>query len=176
MQFLQISKLAYLARYLAQVVRLEARCEGEQCNVPRLLDGQAKTTLMPGADSGQTARNNLAALRHKALQQANVSVGDRIDLLRAELANLLATEELAPARTTRATCRTGGTCAARAARARVGAGRGCVLLLGRWGAGRFVSHDGSLSITLCRYPLQTRAGVSEQSADQAERKLAQADS
>ena len=53
---------------------------------------------MPCAHARQPARNDLAALRDKALQQTNVAVGDRVDLLRAELADLLAPEELAAAR------------------------------------------------------------------------------
>jgi hypothetical protein len=50
---------------------------------------------MGGADAGKTARHNLAPLRHKLLQQANVAIVDGIDLLDTELANLLAAEELA---------------------------------------------------------------------------------
>ena len=53
---------------------------------------------MPCAYARQAARNDLAALGDKALQQANVAVGDGVDLLGAELADLLAPEELASAR------------------------------------------------------------------------------
>src|SRR5271156_6689298 len=95
-------------------VQLEAGGEGEQRNVARLLDRQAQAALVAGADTRQTARNDLAPLSYKTLQQANVAVGDRIDLLRAELADLLAAEELAAARTAaRATGRTRRTRAAR---------------------------------------------------------------
>ena len=52
---------------------------------------------MPCAHTGQATRNDLAALGDKALQQANVAVRDRVDLLGAELADLLAPEELAAA-------------------------------------------------------------------------------
>jgi hypothetical protein len=56
----------------------------------------------------KTARHDLAALGHKALQQANVAVRDGVDLLGAELADLLAAEELAAAaRTTAGTSATG---------------------------------------------------------------------
>jgi hypothetical protein len=48
-----------------------------------------------GADAGEPPRHDLAALGHKALQQANIAVGDCVDLLGAELADLLAAEELA---------------------------------------------------------------------------------
>ncbi len=63
------------------------------------LTGHAQAALMARAHAGQAARNNLAALSHKLLQQANVTVGDRVDLLGAELADLLAAEELASAKT-----------------------------------------------------------------------------
>jgi hypothetical protein len=48
-----------------------------------------------GTHTSQAAGNNLASLGDKLLQQAYVAVVDRIDLLHAELADLLAPEELA---------------------------------------------------------------------------------
>src|SRR5271170_1199864 len=147
--------------------KLEARSKGQQSNVARLLDGQAEATLMPCAHSGQTARNDLATLGNEALQQANVAIGDGVDLLGAELADLLAPEELAAAWT--ATRSAGGTWGARTgARAGVtsmaAARAGCMcVLLSRLRAVGFVSHDISLSGTLCLPPLQTRIGVSEHS-------------
>ena len=42
-------------------------------------------------------RNNLAALGHKPLQQPHVAVRNRVNLLGAELAHLLAAEKLAAA-------------------------------------------------------------------------------
>jgi hypothetical protein len=48
-----------------------------------------------GADTGKPPRHNLAAFGHKSLQQPHVAVRNRIDLLGAELADLLAAEELA---------------------------------------------------------------------------------
>ena len=53
---------------------------------------------MPRAHASQAARNDLAPLGNEPLQQTNVAVRDRVDLLRAELADLLAPEELASAR------------------------------------------------------------------------------
>ena len=50
---------------------------------------------MRGAHAGQPARHNLAALGHKPLQQTNIAIRNRVDLLGAELADLLAAEELA---------------------------------------------------------------------------------
>jgi hypothetical protein len=144
--------------------KLETRSEGKQRNIARLLDCQAKPALMPCADSGQAARNNLAALRNKTLQKPDIAVGDRVDLLRAELADLLAAEELASARTT--TGSTGRTwCTWTGARAGVpAAGAVCwCVLLSRLRAAGFVSHDISLSGTLCLPPLQTHSGVSEHS-------------
>jgi hypothetical protein len=54
---------------------------------------------MRGADTGQAAGNDLASLGDELLQQAHIAVVDRVDLLHAELADLLAPEELASART-----------------------------------------------------------------------------
>jgi len=51
-----------------------------------------------GANASEPPGYDLAALGHKALQKAHIAVGDRIDLLGAELADLLAAEELAAAR------------------------------------------------------------------------------
>jgi hypothetical protein len=73
------------------------RCERQQGDIPGLLDGAGQTALVLGANTGKPPGHDLAALGHKPLQQANIAVGDRIDLLGAELANLLAAEELAAA-------------------------------------------------------------------------------
>src|SRR5271163_4498694 len=78
---------------------LEAGGEGQQGNVARLLDGQREATLVTGADTGQATGNDLAALGDEALEQTHVAVADGIDLLGAELADLLAAEELTAART-----------------------------------------------------------------------------
>ena len=50
---------------------------------------------MRRADAGQAARDDLAALGHELAEQAKVLVVDVVDLLDAELALLLATEEFA---------------------------------------------------------------------------------
>src|ERR1700685_3709510 len=116
--------------------KLEARGEGKQGDVTRLLDIQAKAALVACADTRQTARNNLAGGSKEALQQANGTVGDCVDLLSAELANLLAPEELAATRAAAGSaCGAWGARCARTTRARCG----CVLL-GGVRAGRFVSH------------------------------------
>src|SRR5450759_1220006 len=78
--------------------------EGQQGDVPGLLDGAGQAALVRGANAGEPARHNLAALSHKPLQQTNVAVRDRVNLFRAELADLLATEKLAAS--ARATART----------------------------------------------------------------------
>jgi hypothetical protein len=123
---------------------------------------------MPRAHTRQAARNDLAALRDKTLQQADVAVGDGVDLLGAELADLLAPEELAA--TGAATGSAGRPWGARAGAGAgvtgasgvpaAGTGCGCVMF-SRLGAANFVSHDISLSGALCLSPLQTRVGVSE---------------
>ena len=87
----------------------------QQRDVPRLLDGARQTALVCGANAAQPPRNNLAALGHKLLQQPHVAVRNPVDLLGAELADLLAAEKLSPsagtagasARTTRAGARSG---------------------------------------------------------------------
>src|ERR1700744_3475658 len=80
---------------------LVPRSERQQGDVAGLLDGACESPLMRGAHTGQAARNNLAALRNKLLQQAHIAVMDGVDLLHAELADLLPPEELATARPTR---------------------------------------------------------------------------
>jgi hypothetical protein len=54
---------------------------------------------MRGTHTSQAAGNNLAPFGHELLQQAHIAVVDGVDLLHAELADLLAPEELASART-----------------------------------------------------------------------------
>jgi hypothetical protein len=74
----------------------------QQGDVPGLLDGAGQAALVRSADAGEAPGHDLAALRHKTLQQANVAVRDGVNLLRAELADLLAAEELSTtARSTR---------------------------------------------------------------------------
>jgi len=96
---MELSPISSAARLASSAIKLEARCERKQGNVARLLDRKRKAALMPGANARQAARNNLAALGDEALKQANVTVRDRVDLLCAELADLLAAEELPSART-----------------------------------------------------------------------------
>ena len=78
---------------------------------------------MTGADTGQAARNDLAALGDEALQQPHIAVANGVNLLGAELADLLAAEELPSARTAARTAGAAGSARrtgwARAARTRV---------------------------------------------------------
>jgi hypothetical protein len=71
--------------------------ERQKGNVSGLLDGASETALMLRTHAGQAAGNNLASFGHKPLQKTNISVRDGVDLLSAELANLLAAEKLATA-------------------------------------------------------------------------------
>ena len=73
------------------------RSKRQQSDVAGLLDGAGQAALVRCTNAGKAARHDLAALGHEALQQANVAIGNRIDLLGAELADLLSTEELAAA-------------------------------------------------------------------------------
>jgi hypothetical protein len=76
---------------------LVPRREWQQGDVAGLLNGARESPLVRGADTGQTAGNNLAPLGDELLQQPHIAVVDGVDLLHAELTDLLAPEELAPA-------------------------------------------------------------------------------
>jgi hypothetical protein len=97
---------------------LVPRGERQQGYIPSLLDGASETALVRGANTGEPTRNNLSALGHKALQQANIAVRDGVNLLGAELADLLAAEEFS------ATARTAGWAATRSAGGWPAAGAG----------------------------------------------------
>src|SRR5580658_1601431 len=56
---------------------LVLRGKRQQSDVACLLDGAGQAALVRGADAGQTARHNLAALGHKPLQQADVAIRNR---------------------------------------------------------------------------------------------------
>src|ERR1700686_4043912 len=74
----------------------------QQCDVARLLDGRGQPVLMRRAHAGQPPGHDLAALRHELAEQPVILVVDVRDLLRAELADLLAPEKLASTFTRRA--------------------------------------------------------------------------
>src|SRR5215471_13303948 len=92
---MELSPISSRRSLNASGAKLVARCKRKQSDVARLLDRERKAALMARANASQAARNDLAALSHEALKQANVAVGDRVNLLSAELADLLAAEELA---------------------------------------------------------------------------------
>jgi hypothetical protein len=71
------------------------RRERQQGDIPGLLDGACQTALVGGTNTREPPGHDLAALGNELLQKANVPIGDGVDLLGAELANLLAAEELA---------------------------------------------------------------------------------
>src|SRR5690242_11674735 len=73
------------------------RRERQQGDVARALDRRGKLPLVRGAHAGQPAGNDLAAFGHELLQQAHVFVVDVVNLFDTEFADLLATEEFAPA-------------------------------------------------------------------------------
>src|SRR5258708_10216642 len=72
-----------------------ARGKRQQGDVTRPLDGRRETPLVGRANARETARDNLAAFRHKALQHAHVFVVDVVDLLGAEFAHFFAAEQFA---------------------------------------------------------------------------------
>src|SRR6185437_14807564 len=80
-------------------LRLELGGVGQQSDGAGLLDRLGQLALEGSRGAGEATRNDLAAVRNKLLQKTNVAVGDRVDLLHGELADLLAAEELASART-----------------------------------------------------------------------------
>jgi hypothetical protein len=69
----------------------------QQGDVPCLLDGAGQAALVRGANAGEPPGHDLAALGHKPLQQPDIAVRDRVNLLGAELAHLLAAEKLSAA-------------------------------------------------------------------------------
>src|SRR5579884_4338069 len=105
-------------------------CERQQRDVASLLDRSSKTTLVGRADPTQPPRHNLSALGDELRQQPVILVVDGVNLLDAELANLLPPEVLALGATgsRRAACRT---CRTRSRLATIG---------GSCWAGSFVSH------------------------------------
>jgi hypothetical protein len=74
-----------------------SRREGQQGDVPGLLDCAGQAALMCCANAGEPTGYDLAALSYKLLQQPDVAVRDRVDLFGTELANFLAAEELSAA-------------------------------------------------------------------------------
>jgi hypothetical protein len=71
--------------------------EGQQGDVAGLLDCAGEAALVRGANAGQAPGHDLAALGHELLQETDVPVGDGVDLVGAELADLFAAEKLAAA-------------------------------------------------------------------------------
>src|ERR1700687_5765569 len=67
----------------------------QQSDVARPLDGHAQPALVPRADAGHPARQNLAALLHELRKDIRAFVVDEVHLLDAELAHLLLAEILA---------------------------------------------------------------------------------
>lgn len=72
--------------------RLNARGaagERHQRDITSAFDGHAEPALMPRADTGHAARENLAALLHELRQNVRALVVDKIHLLDAKLADFL---------------------------------------------------------------------------------------
>src|SRR5262245_21593624 len=67
--------------------------EGDEGQNARSLDRLHQLALVPGTGSGDPARENLGPLRRKRLEQPDVLVIDELDLLVAELAELLLPEQ-----------------------------------------------------------------------------------
>jgi hypothetical protein len=78
---------------------LVPRREWQQGDVAGLLNSACESALVRRTHTSQPAGNNLASLGDELLQQAHIAIVNRVDLLHAELADLLAPEELASART-----------------------------------------------------------------------------
>jgi hypothetical protein len=74
---------------------LVMRGERQQGDIAGLLNGPGQPPLVRGTHAGQAPGNDLASLGDELLQQADIPVGDGVDLLGAELTDLLAAEELA---------------------------------------------------------------------------------
>ena len=91
----------------------------QQGDVAGALDGHAETALMPSANAGHAARENLAALLHELRQNVRALVVDEVHLLDTKLADFLFAEILALAAGTppgaARTSRSAGTTATRPA-------------------------------------------------------------
>ena len=62
--------------------------ERQECDVARTLDGNRYLTLMFSAVAGNTAGQNLAALRNEATEFCHIFIVDMFDLVYAERADL----------------------------------------------------------------------------------------
>src|SRR5580693_10369245 len=81
------------SRSMTSIIRLlEGRRERQQGDIARLLNGVGQPPLMRGADAGNAARDDLAALRYESVQKLYVLVIDVVDLLHAKPANFFAAE------------------------------------------------------------------------------------
>jgi hypothetical protein len=118
-----------------------AGCEGQQGDVPGLLDGAGEAALVRGANAGQTPGNDLAAFGNETLQQADVTVRDGIDLLGAELADLFAAEELAASAGTAGWARTAGWASAAGVATRTTLTTGATLTAGAGGCSGLRGFD-----------------------------------
>ena len=88
----------------------------QQRDIAGALDGHAQPSLVPRADAGHAAWQNLAALLHELRQNIRALVIDKIHLFDTKLADFLFAEILAlAAGTPPGTARSTGTTAARAA-------------------------------------------------------------
>lgn len=67
----------------------------QQRDVARALNGHAEAALVPRANAGHAARQNLAALLHELRQNIRALVVDEVDLLHAKFADFLFAEILA---------------------------------------------------------------------------------
>src|SRR5579859_3584561 len=67
----------------------------QQRDITRALDGHAQSALVPRADAGHAAGQNLAALLHELRQNVRALVVDEVHLLDTKLADFLFTEILA---------------------------------------------------------------------------------
>src|SRR5712691_8887679 len=67
-------------------------CKRQKRDIARLLDRSGKAALVRRAHSSQAPRHDLAALGDELRQQTHVFVVDRLNLLHAKFADLLAAE------------------------------------------------------------------------------------
>jgi hypothetical protein len=124
--------------------------EGQQRDVARALDGFTKPALMPRADTGHAARENLSALLYELRQYVGAFVVDEVHLLDTKLADFLLAEilALAAARSTRTSARTatGTTFATRSAVSTTGTSVAARSTFAAWAAWTlclllFLCHD-----------------------------------
>lgn len=90
-----MKKSCHILVYDEQSLPAVRRDKRQQCQVTGALDRNSQATLVAGAGAATAARNDLAALGHKALEPLDILVVGRADFVNTVDANLAPGNELA---------------------------------------------------------------------------------